>query len=98
MTGLVGLETIIGEITAHPPDLAQFLVVVPCKGLESVGINECIVVIIHIVFARWIWVERSTERKCFEDSFHCYSLLELILVSNMKKIATYMSQLPWGLL
>lgn len=49
---------VIDEIAAHPPDFTEFLSCVTVERLECrvIHVDECVVVVVHIVLIGGVWV------------------------------------------
>lgn len=87
---LVRLKSIIvDEITAHPPDFAQFFVWLPGKGFEPVSVHDRFVhvVVVHIVLG--IGVEGCTLGQCLEDGVNYDRILDCGDVES--SVCTYVS-------
>lgn len=50
------IAIIVGEITAHPPDLAQFFLLSSCERLEIACVDKDLVVEIVVFWCIWIWM------------------------------------------
>ena len=65
--GLIRVEAAsIEEITAHFPNFAEFLIGVTVESLEAAGIDEGVIVIVHVIFLVGIGMKRCTEREALE--------------------------------
>ena len=68
------ITIIINEIAAHPPDFTELFAVRAVERLEwriFIGVDERVVVVVHVVRVGGIWMKRCTQREGFEDGFDC---------------------------
>lgn len=64
------ITSVVDEITAHPPNFTQFLILLSVGGLEMVVRDETTV---KFVFVRQVWVrvQGCTDGHGLKDGFHC---------------------------